>query len=421
MRPIVTLAAKDLRLVSRDYFGLFWMLVFPLLYALFFGSIIGGGGSHTNALPLAIADEDQSDVSRALVERLKKSAALHVEDLPRAEARDAVLKGRLTAYVAIPRGYGQVPLFGRGDGAALEVGIDPSRRAEEGVLQGVLMEAAAGRMQEMMTDPKRSREEIAQSLKQVEQAKDMPPQQRETLKHFLGELNQFVGAMGPAEAASGSPWQPADIHWVPVTAGKSGPRSAFEITFPSAVIWSILGCVTTFAISLVSERRGGTFLRLQVAPLTRAQVLAGKGLACFAASAGVAVLLLMLGRLVFGVRMEDPLGLLLGIACTAFGFTGIMMFVSTLGTTERGVAGAGWGVLMPLAMIGGGMIPLIAMPDWMRTVSSISPVKWAILALEGAIWRGYSLTDMLLPCGILLAVGVVTFAIGVRVLRRQEA
>jgi ABC-2 type transport system permease protein len=360
-------------------------------------------------------------VSQALIERLEKSEALQVERLPLAEAREAVLKGRLTAYVVIPKGFGEVPMFGRGDGNALEMGIDPSRHAEDGFLQGLLMEAAAGRMQDLMSDPQRSRTEIAQSLKAVEKAKDLPPQQRDALQHFLKEINQFVASVDAADAAAGASWKPATIQRVAVTADESAPRSAFEITFPSAVIWSILGCVTSFSISLVSERTGGTLLRLRVAPLRHGQVLAGKGLACFLASAGVAVLLLVLGRLVFGVRLESPIGLLLGIACTAFGFTGIMMLLSTLGTTERGVAGAGWGVLMPLAMLGGGMIPLIAMPDWMRTASSLSPVKWAILTLEGAIWRGYSLAEMLLPCGILVIVGAVTFAIGVRVLRRQEA
>jgi ABC-2 type transport system permease protein len=419
MGSIVTLAAKDLRLVCRDYFGLFWMLVFPLLFALFFGAIMGGS-SRSSALPVAVVDEDRSDVSRAMVERLEKSEALQVAKLPRAEAREAVLKGRLTAYVVIPKGFGEAPMFGGGDGFALELGIDPSRHAEEGFLQGILMEAASGRMQDVMTDPKRSRLEIAQSLNAVEKAKDLPPQQRDALQHFLKEINQFVASVGPVGAAAGASWQPATIQRVAVTADRSGPRSAFEISFPSAVIWSILGCVTSFSISLVSERTGGTLLRLRVAPLTHGQVLAGKGLACFLACAGVAVLLLVLGRFVFGVRLESLVGLLLGIACTALGFTGIMMFLSTLGKTERGVAGAGWGVLMPLAMLGGGMIPLIAMPEWMRTASSLSPVKWAILALEGAIWRGYSLAEMLVPCGILLIVGAVSFAIGVYVLRRQE-
>jgi ABC-2 type transport system permease protein len=60
------------------------------------------------------------------------------------------------------------------------------------------------------------------------------------------------------------------------------------------------------------------------------------------------------------------------------------------------------------------------MPDWMQTASNLSPIKWGILALEGAIWRGFSWTEMLLPCGILLAVGAVCFALGVRNLARAE-
>ena len=95
------------------------------------------------------------------------------------------------------------------------------------------------------------------------------------------------------------------------------------------------------------------------------------------------------------------------------------MLTSTLGKTEQAAAGAGWAVMMPLTMLGGGMVPLFFMPGWMVTVSSLSPVKWAILAMEGAIWRGFSLREMLLPCGILVVVGVVCFAIGTRTFRSE--
>jgi ABC-2 type transport system permease protein len=43
-------------------------------------------------------------------------------------------------------------------------------------------------------------------------------------------------------------------------------------------------------------------------------------------------------------------------------------------------------------------------------VSHFIPVKWGILALEGAIWRGFDLADMLPPCGILLSIGVLSSA-----------
>jgi len=69
--------------------------------------------------------------------------------------------------------------------------------------------------------------------------------------------------------------------------------------------------------------------------------------------------------------------------------------------------------MMPFAMIGGGMIPLIAMPSWLVSVSAASPFKWAILAIEGAMWRGFGPGDMVLPCGVLVGVGAGFFALGV--------
>ena len=93
------------------------------------------------------------------------------------------------------------------------------------------------------------------------------------------------------------------------------------------------------------------------------------------------------------------------------------MLIAALGKTEQAAAGAGWSVMMPLAMLGGGMVPLFAMPAWMAAAGNFSPAKWAILALEGAIWRGFSPQEMLLPCGILILAGIACFAIGTRAFR----
>jgi ABC-2 type transport system permease protein len=97
-----------------------------------------------------------------------------------------------------------------------------------------------------------------------------------------------------------------------------------------------------------------------------------------------------------------------------------MMLISTLGKTESSVSGLGWALMMFMSMAGGGMVPLFAMPDWMQALSVVSPVRWAILAFEGALWRGFSPQEMLLPCGILVAVGVAAFAAGVRAFRWSE-
>jgi ABC-2 type transport system permease protein len=196
-----------------------------------------------------------------------------------------------------------------------------------------------------------------------------------------------------------------------------GPANAYDITFPQGIVWGILGCVMSFAIGLVSERVHGTFVRLQTAPITRAQILAGKALACLIAITLLQALLVAIGAVAFGVRPSSYALLALVCLCAALGFIGFMMMVAGLGRTEQAAGGAGWAMLMPMTLFGGGMMPQFIMPPWMQSVGNLSPVKWAILGLEGAVWRGFSFTEMLLPCGILLAFGAVCFAIGVKGLR----
>ena len=95
-----------------------------------------------------------------------------------------------------------------------------------------------------------------------------------------------------------------------------------------------------------------------------------------------------------------------------------MMCVSVLGETEQTVGGLAWAILLPMSMFGGGMVPLFAMPAWMQAASNFSPVKWGILALEGALWRGFTLAEMLVPCAVLFGVGIVGFAVGARIFTR---
>jgi ABC-2 type transport system permease protein len=195
-------------------------------------------------------------------------------------------------------------------------------------------------------------------------------------------------------------------------------QSKWDISFPQAMMWGVLGCAAGFAVSLVRERTGGTMVRLNVAPITKTHILAGKGLACFLAVVGVIAAMTALGY-VLGMRPRQPLYLAAAALCIAVCFVGIMLLMSVLGRTEEAVSGAAWGVGVVMAMFGGGMIPLAFMPPWMQNISNFSPIKWGVLAMEGAIWRGFDLSQMLLPCGVLLAVGIACFAAGVWMLSKR--
>jgi ABC-2 type transport system permease protein len=167
-------------------------------------------------------------------------------------------------------------------------------------------------------------------------------------------------------------------------------------------------------MALVMERREGTLLRLRVAPVSRMTILAGKAAGCFLACLLSVSAVLAIGIGGFGVRVLNAPALAVAVLCTCLAFVGIMMLISTLGRTEKAVGGGGWAILIVMMMFGGGMIPLIAMPTWMQSVSYFSPTRWAVLALEGAIWRDFTPMEMLTPCAILIAVGAAAFGLGLR-------
>ena len=439
MKAILTLAFKDIKVVTRDRFALFWLFAFPVGYALFFGSIFSSSDddSSRGRISLVIVDEDASTASSALAERLAGHGSLRIERTGEDEAgpvatstlevaRSAVRTGKRVAYLHIPAGYGDSPfaLFDQDDGPGLELGIDPSRSAETGMLQGILMQSVFEGLTTTFSDKDVMSEQIGLVRADVAEASELGTGQKLVLQTFFDALDEFVadadfdtiGTGGESGQLGGDLLEVVDV----ARERGKGPKTAYDITFPSAVIWGLMSAALTFAITLVRERTNGTLLRLRIAPISRAQLLAGKALGCFGMCMIVMIAVLGFAAVALGVSFESPVLVLVATTATSFCFTGLMMTASVMGRTEQAVSGAAWGALMPLAMVGGGMIPLVAMPQWLLALSDYSPFKWGILAMEGAIWRGFELTDMVKPCGILIATGALFFGLGVWIFRRLD-
>ncbi len=419
MKTIWYLALKDLKILFRDRLGTFWFFGFPLLIALFFGSIFSTSRSSAASLKLAMIDEDRSFESQQFLEVLGQVPSLQLKSLPLEQAQEQVRRGELTAYLRLPKGFGQQVGFLSSNPPRLELGLDPSRRAEEGLLQGVLLESSTKFVQDQLTDPNLLKKRFDQVRADLLASKDIDPNQKKMVELIFDNLNKAMTIPDSAEGMGNLSFIPVRIESRAVYNEKVLPPSSYDITFPQAVIWGLLSVVTSFAIGLVVERRKGTLLRLRLAPLGLSQILSSKGLACFLMTMLISLVILLFGRLVFSIRIADPLQWVVAVISTSLCFTGIMMLLSTLGNSEQAVSTIGWSVLMPLSMIGGGMIPLFFMPKWMLTVSHISPIKWSITALEGAMWRGMTWQELALPCGLLIGIGVVAFSLGVLMLKRK--
>lgn len=441
MPQILALASKDLRLIVRDKAGFFFTFVLPVLFAIFFGVIFSGGGDDDdNRMKVAVVDLDRTDASRQFVAALRESDAVEATAFtdpapdaqdqrpPRERALSGVRRGDYTAYIVVPEGFGASAdrLF-RGEGLTLIVGVDPSRKAEAGMLQGVLTQGAFEQLSKVFTDTSFLRKQVTSGLDDLRATAG--PNVQGVLAPFLGSLSTLADGLDrleaeekadpEADAADGdNPFEgfnPVKIVSDDVQREWSGPANSFEVSFPQGIAWGLISGAFGFGLSLVLERVRGTLVRLSVAPLARWQVLAGKGVACFTLLALIVTGMLVLGAAAFGVRPDSIPLLALAIVSIGACWTGVMMLISVLGKSEAAVNGIGWAILMPMAMIGGGMVPLFIMPGWMSTLAVISPVYWSVRALEGALWRDFTPGEMLTCCAVLVGIGLAGFLVGSRV------
>jgi len=360
MSTVWAIAAKDLRVLGRDRAGLLFILFIPVLFAVFFGAMYGGE-DESKVLAIAVVDKDQSAASKKFIQGLQEEAGLEATLTSEEDGESGVRQGQFVARIRLHEGFGE--RFGdflQGPPPQVDIGGDPSRRAESAMLEGMLM--------------------------------------RNALR----------------QAGIPSEMSPVMVQWTPITApDETEMPDPFELSFPQGIVWGLLSVVMAFSTSLVNERSTGTLVRLQIAPIQKGHILGAKALACFILSFVVCGLLMILGTVAFGVRPHSWPLLVLALLCVSTAMTGLMMFLATFGKTERSTQNIGWTLMMLMAMAGGGMIPLFFMSDWLVTISQFSPVMWAVTSLEGALWRGFDLQEMLKPCAILLGVGVVAFSAGV--------
>jgi ABC-2 type transport system permease protein len=387
---------------------------------------MSGNGGKQARMDIAVVDQSQTKASAAFLNELRESPAVRlvetIDEQPMTPemARNRVRQGKAVAFLLIPRGYGENSQSMWTGSVPIELGVDPSRTAEAGMLEGVLMQSLFSDIGSQFTDPKKALEYARETMASVDTATEIPEDSRKLLKNLMGSLAEFSENADQSTMTNSPFSSEGRIKKVDVVRDTKGrPRSSFELTFAGAITWGMYGCIITFAISIVAERASGTLTRLRMTPLSSWELIAGKGLACFAASVAVAFALILLAMLLFKIQVGSPFHLLLAIASAAFCYTGLMMALAGLGSTAQDVSGAASGIFMPMAMIGGAMIPRMFMPAWMQSISVISPVRWNIEALEGAIWRDYSIAEMAIPLVILWMVGAIGFFVGTMALRRK--
>lgn len=97
------LLLREVKLVAKDHSLLLTLLIAPLLYAFFYGSIYSY--KTEEEVPIAIVDEDHSGLSRLMIQQIDNTQMVHVAavtDL--AAAKESMLHGEVQGFLYIREG-----------------------------------------------------------------------------------------------------------------------------------------------------------------------------------------------------------------------------------------------------------------------------------------------------------------------------
>jgi ABC-type Na+ efflux pump permease subunit len=154
----------------------------------------------------------------------------------------------------------------------------------------------------------------------------------------------------------------------------------YQLLVPSYTVMFAFFLVLPFGWLFVGERRQGTLKRLRAAPVRRWEILLGKLLPCYLLSVGQGVLLLLAGKLVFGMSWgPDPLWMVPVVLSTSLAAMGLAVLVAAAARTETQVAIYGTLLVLVLAGLSGSMMgdPSL-LPEAMQQLSHTTPHAWAL-------------------------------------------
>ena len=376
MRAITIIALHDLKLTLRDRSAVFWMFVLPIVFATFFGLVMGGhsGAPSDGTVRLSVVDLDGSDLSKKLISYLDDK---RLEVVLMSSAERAVAENPVRTLV-IPFGFETSVLAGEQVMLRLEKEPDTSMEAAL-VAQARIVRAAT---------------RILGALIRTESGL---PENTESLAPLVSVEVDFAGRRETAP-------------------------SGFSQSVPgNTAMFVLLVTLTYGAASISSERSLGLLRRLVTAPVSPAEIILGKVAGRFVVSGSQILVLVGFAALARAAGWLDMGGSLLSVL--------LVLLVYGACVAPLGVAFGAWfkdpdraasvGVMTTMAMaaFGGCWWPLEVVSKPLQLFALAFPTGWVMKAMHGLISFNHSIGEIVPALLVLAAFGLGFTVLAVRSLR----
>ena len=348
-RRLIAVAAKEVRQLARDR-PTFGMIVgVPLMQITLFGYAINFDVRH---LATVVQDQAHSSMSREFVSDLEATQVLRVVRRTDSSAEvDALLReGRVSVAVIIPADFERrVQSDSR---AAAQILVDGSQPAIAGVVG-----AMAG----------------------------MP----------------LLTRNGTGPYAGGKRMRPQRVEIR--TLYNPEKRTAVQIVPALIGVILTMTMVVFTASAIVRERERGNLELLIATPLGRLELMVGKLLPYVAIGLIQVTIILIAGRLLFGVPVVGSLLNLYGAALAFIAATlALGLFVSTLAQTQFQAFQFAFLTMLPSILMSGFMFPFEGMPEAAQWIAQVLPLTHFNVIIRGVMLRGAVLPELWLQIGKLV-------------------
>jgi len=362
MNRILAMAGKEFLHIRRDRRSLAVALLMPLTMVLLYGAVID---MELRDLRVGVLDLDGGDRSRELLRAMTSSG--FIVEAERLDGREAIeagfRQGRLQAALVVPRGYGED--LARG-GARVQVLVDGADASTAATVANYLQAV------------------IRRTARQALRETDAPP---------------------PAFTTRTRIWFNPEL-----------VSARFVVPGLVALVLMMI-CALLTSIAITREKETGTLEQILTTPIAPAQVIVGKVLPYVGLGALDATLILVTGRLAFGVPMN---GSWFALAAYSLLFIvialGVGLLISARSPSLRvAMMAAIMATMLPTMILSGFIFPVASMPPPLQVVCQALPATHFLVVVRGIMLKGQNWFPA--QTAILAALAVVILAAAVRSFR----
>ncbi len=426
MTALLALIRKDLLLFVNDRRALLLTLMMPIVLGAFFGFLFGGSGSkQSGKIEIGLVVLDHSDTSLQIAASLKADANLKVLELTQQEAQASVKKGKLSAAVILPDGFGDAAasaFFSAKEKPALPIYFDPSQSTSLAMLKGLLTQHVMEHVSANAFNGKGGQKVIEDTLATLKDGQD--PEKVE-LRQFLQSVKTFQGQIqtrvdsNPGSAKQGGLSMPFTTADQPLSAGPK--YNGYAHSFAGMCVQFILFMAIDAGIGILLIRRLGIWNRMLASPVPMSTLLLARILSSTISAFGVVCFVFLFAILVFKVEVAGSWLGLIGVSlsfCLMAGSFGLL--IAAFGKTPEAARGIAIFAALMLVMLGGAWVPTFIFPQWLQTITLLTPTRWAVDGMDAMTWRGLPLAESFPAMGGLLVFTVLFASLAVWKFRREQ-